>query len=241
MSGLAVYRDATLGVHFEIDDSFAPGPRREWPAGMPGDVRSACLVASGSGGEQAVLSISRVAAGSDTSPQEVADHLLIHNRYAAHTAEQNGWTIHSPWKAALLAGYPAMHCDYVAPGPAAASGVPAATSAMPTAPLPADFGPAAPVAADALPTAPPYCGAPPDSPLAAPGQSASAGHVQAWIAYAGRQTFQLMLVVDPPGDLARNRALMDTVVRTFEIGEPPADDSGGENVPRAQPAPVEPD
>ena len=126
-----------------------------------------------------------------------------------------------------------MHCDYVAPGPAAASGVPAATSAMPTAPLPADFGPAAPVAADALPTAPPYCGAPPDSPLAAPGQSASAGHVQAWIAYAGRQTFQLMLVVDPPGDLARNRALMDTVVRTFEIGEPPADDSGGGEHPRA--------
>ncbi len=190
MSGRGrVYSDAELGVRFEIDDSFAPGPDRESPAAapgreppaaVPGDVRSVHLVAPGLAGGQAVLSISRVAAGYETSPHELADHLLIHNRYAAHTAEQNGWTIHSPWKAALLAGYPAMHCDYVVPE-----------------------------------------------------ASESAGHVQEWIAYAGRQTFQLMLGVDPPGDLAGNRALMETIVRTFEIGEPPAGDAGDQTAPVA--------
>jgi hypothetical protein len=212
------YSDPELGVRFEIDDSFAPEPGREPPAGIPDEVKSAYLVAPGPEDGQAVLSISRVSAGSETSPHELADHLLIHNRYAAHTAEQNGWTIHSPWKATLLAGYPAMHCDYVVPGSAVVSGLPDAVGAAPSAP---------------------------------------AGHVQEWIAYAGRQTFQLMLGVDPPGDLARNRAIMDTIVRTFEIGEPPvsspggenaprtgeppADSSGGEDASRAHPAPVEPD
>jgi hypothetical protein len=205
------YSDTELGVRFEIDDSFAPGldhespaavPGRESPAAVPGDVKSVRLAAPGLAGGQAVLSINRVSATHETSPHEIADHLLIHNRYAAHTAEQNGWTIHSPWKAALLAGYPAMHCDYVVPGSAVVSGPPDAAGAAPTAP---------------------------------------AGHVQEWIAYAGRQTFQLTLGVDPPGDLARNRAIMDTIVRTFEIGEPPAGGSGGESAPRARPAPVEPD
>ena len=206
-AGLRVYTNTELGVRFEIDDSFVPGPRLEPPAGMPGDVRSAYLATRDPGGAQAVLSITRVEAGYDTSPQELAEHLLIHNRYAAHTAEQNGWTIHAPWRAALLGGHPAMHCDYVVPGRPGAVGA-------------GDAASAAGEAAGPPPT--------PDLPLAAPTQHSTAGHVQAWAAYAGRQTLQLMLSVDPPGDLARNRATLETVVRTFEISAPPADDPGGE-------------
>ena len=121
-AGLRAYSNPELGVSFEIDDSFVPGPRLELPAGMPGDVKSAYLATRDPGGAQAVLSITRVEVGYDTSPQELAEHLLIHNRYAAHTAEQNGWTIHAPWRAAVLGGHPAMHCDYVVPDRAGASG-----------------------------------------------------------------------------------------------------------------------
>jgi len=198
-AGLRVYSNPELGVRFEIDDSFVPGPRTESPAGMPGDVRSAYLATHDPGGAQAVLSITRVEVGYDTSPQEFAEHLLIHNRYVAHTAEQNGWTIHAPWKAALLGGHPAMHCDYVVPDRDGAVGAGAAASA--------------PVEAGGPPPTP-------DSPLAAPTHDSTAGHVQAWVAYAGLQTLQLMFSVDPPGDLVGNRATLETVVRTFEIGTP---------------------
>ena len=206
-AGLRVYSNTELGVRFEIDDSFVPGPRLKLPAGMPGDVRSAYLATRDPGGAQAVLSITRVEVGYDTSPQELAEHLLIHNRYAAHTAEQNGWTIHAPWRAALLGGHPAMHCDYVVPDRVCAVGANDAAS------VPGEAGGPPPT---------------PDSPLTAPTQDSTAGHVQAWVAYAGHQTLQLMLSVDPPGDLVRNRATLETVVRTFEVSAPPADDSGGE-------------
>jgi len=215
--GRRVYSNTELGVRFEIDDSFVPGPRLELPAGvpagMPGDVRSAYLATRDPAGAQAVLSITRVEVGYDTSPHELAEHLLIHNRYAAHTAEQNGWTIHAPWRAALLDGHPAMHCDYVVPerDGAAAAGAAAASDAA--ASVPGETGGPPPT---------------PDSPLAAPAQDSTAGHVQAWVAYAGHQTLQLMLSVDPPGDLVRNRATLETVVRTFEISASPAGDSGGE-------------
>ena len=175
------YTNAELGVAFEIDDSFADGPRLDPAGGLPGNVCAAYLVARESSGGQAVLSISRVEVGYDTSPQELAEQLVIHNRYAAHTAERNGWTIHSSWKAAMLAGHPAMHCDYVVP--------PAAD------PPEADSAPAG-------------------------AESSGPGHVQAWVAYAGRQTYQVTLGVNPPGDLSRNRAVIDTVVRTFEISAP---------------------
>ena len=206
-AGLRVYGNTELGVRFEIDDSFVPGPRLDLPVGMPGDVRSAYLATRDPGGAQAVLSITRVEVGYDTSPQELAEHLLIHNRYAAHTAEQNGWTIHAPWRAALLSGHPAMHCDYVVPDRDGAVATGDAAS------IPGEAGGPPPT---------------PDSPLTAPTQDSTAGHVQAWVAYAGHQTLQLMLSVDPPGDLVRNRATLETVVRTFEVSAPPADDSGGE-------------
>jgi hypothetical protein len=208
-AGLRVYSNTQLGVRFEIDDSFVPGPSLELPAGTSGDVRSAYLATRDPAGAQAVLSITRVEVGYDTSPQELAEHLLIHNRYAAHTAEQNGWTIHAPWRVSLLGGHPAMHCDYVVPDRDGAVAAGAAASA--------------PGEADGPPPTP-------DSPLAAPTEDSTAGHVQAWVAYAGHQTLQLMLSVDPPGDLVRNRATLETVVRTFEISVPPADDSGGETV-----------
>jgi hypothetical protein len=175
-------------------------------AGTSGDVRSAYLATRDPAGAQAVLSITRVEVGYDTSPQELAEHLLIHNRYAAHTAEQHGWTIHAPWRVALLGGHPAMHCDYVVPDRAGDVAAGDATS------VPGEAGGPPPT---------------PDSPLAAPTQDSTAGHVQAWVAYAGHQTLQLMLSVDPPGDLVRNRATLETVVRTFEVSAPPADDPGG--------------
>ena len=213
-AGLRVYSNAELGVRFEIDDSFVPGPGLELPAGMPGDVKSAYLATRDPGGAQAVLSIARVEVGYDTSPQELAEHLVIHNRYAAHTAEQNGWTIHAPWRAAVLGGHPAMHCDYVVPDRAGASG--AGGGAGDAAGAPGDTGDAASAPGDAA--GPPLT---PDLPLAAPTHDSTAGHVQAWVAYAGRQTLQLMLSVDPPGDLARNRATLATVVNTIEIGTAP--------------------
>jgi hypothetical protein len=173
-----------------------------------------------------VLSISRVEVGYDTSPQELAEQLVIHNRYAAHTAEQNGWTIHSPWKAAMLAGYPAMRCDYVVPGAGAGAGGEAGQRSEPGAVGGAGSagkaGPSAVVAAGSEPL------------LAAPGgEPSSAGHVQAWVAYAGRQTFQVTLGVNPPGDLAGNRAVVDVVVRTFEIAVSGDDDTLAGDPPRA--------
>ncbi len=70
--------------------------------------------------------------------------------------------------------------------------------------------------------------------LAAPGgEPALPGHVQAWVAYAGRQTFQVTLGVNPPGDLAGNRAVVDTVVRTFEIAASGDDDTHAGDAPPA--------
>ena len=200
-----VYADPELGVRFTIDGSFVDGPPLDPPSDLPGNVKSVRLSAPGPGGEQAVLSVSRLEAGYETLPHELAEQLVIHNRFVAHTAEQNGWTIHSPWKAAMLAGYPAMHCDYVVP--------PAAGDAV--------GPPVAPGGGAELPPAVPG------------GEPASTGHVQVWVAYAGLQTFQVTLAVNPPGDLARNRAAIDTVVRTFEITAPVDDDAGAGAPPRA--------
>ena len=179
------YHNAALGVRFEIDDSFVDGSVVETAVDGPGNVQSTYLAARGLEGSQAMLSISRVEVGYDTSPHELAEQLIIHNRYAAHTAEQNGWTIHSPWKATMLSGYPAMHCDYVVPEPAAQ--------------------PPSPDAA-ALPFAPPA------------GEPSTPGHLQAWVVYADHATYQLTFFVNPPGDLTRNRAVAEAVVRTLEIG-----------------------
>jgi len=201
-SATRLYGNAELGVRFEIDGSFIDDPHRDSATGLPGNVLSASLTANGPDGPQAVLSISRVEAGYETSPQELAEQLIIHNRFAAHTAEQHGWTIHSPWKAAMLAGYPAMHCDYVVPDAAREAASDAAREAA---------------SSDAAgPPAAPHPGS--ESPPAAlGGEASSPGHVQAWVAYAGPRTFQVTLGVNPPGDLSRNRATLGTVVRSFEI------------------------
>jgi hypothetical protein len=182
------FEDAGLGARFEVDDAFAAATAPATPAGLPQNVRSACLARSDATG-QAVLSIARVEAGYETSPQEVAEQLVIHNRFTAHTAEQRGWTIHSPWKATMLAGYPAMHCDYVVP---ASAGRAARDEPAPQ---------ALPLAGSDVEAGPP-------------------GHVQAWVAYVGPVTWQVMLGVDPPGDLDANRRVMDQVTRTFELLEP---------------------
>jgi len=190
------YSNDELGVRFVIDDSFADGPPLVASPELPGNVRSAYLAARDAGGGQAVLSISRVEVGYDTSPQELAEQLVIHNRYAAHTAEQQGWTIHSPWKATTLAGYPAMHCDYVVPQPAAqdtATGDDAAAT-----------------------------GEGGTSGSAATGGDSTPGHVQAWVAYIGGDTLQLMLGVDPPGDLTENRRRMEQAMRSLELFDPGA-------------------
>ena len=180
-----------LGVRFAIDDSFADGPPLAAAPDLPANVRSAYLATRAGEGGRAVLSISRVEVGYATSPQELAEQLVIHNRYAAHTAEQQGWTIHSPWKATMLAGYPAMRCDYVVPQPpgggAPGGGAPGGGATGGTT-----------------------------------GGDSTPGHVQAWVAYVGGQTLQLMLGVDPPGDLTENRRLMDQAMRSLELFEPDA-------------------
>ena len=218
-SATRLYGNAELGVRFEIDGSFIDDPHRDSATGLPGNVLSASLTANGPDGPQAVLSISRVEAGYETSPQELAEQLIIHNRFAAHTAEQHGWTIHSPWKAAMLAGYPAMHCDYVVPGAAreAASGTvrEAASGAASEA---ASSGAVGPPAAAHQGSEPP--------PAALGSEVSSPGHVQAWVVYAGPRTFQVTLGVNPPGDLARNRATLGTIVRSFEITAPGSHEAG---------------
>jgi hypothetical protein len=180
------FEDQTLGVRFEVDEAFAPGPPLDPPAGLAESVRAAYLARRDDAGS-AVLSIARVEVGYETSPRELAEQLVLHNRFTAHAAEQRGWTLHSPWRAAMLAGYPAMHCDYVVPVGAAA---PAVRGAQP---LPLAGGDA---------------------------EAGTAGHVQAWIAYAGPVTWQVMLSVDPPGDLDADRRVMDEVTRSFELLEP---------------------
>ena len=187
------FEDADLGARFEVDGDFTPGPPLATPADLPG-VRAACLARRDAAGA-AVLSIARVEAGYETTPQELAERLVLHNRYTAHTAEERGWTLHLPWKAAMLAGHPAMHCDYVVPAGAsddAATDSPAGQTREPQ---------ALPVAGAAL-------------------EVGSPGHVQAWIAYAGPVTWQLMLGVDPPGDLDANRRVMEQVTSSFELLEP---------------------
>ena len=218
-SATRLYGNAELGVRFEIDSSFLDDPHRDPAPGLPGNVLSASLTANGPDGRQAMLSISRVEAGYETSPQELAEQLIIHNRFAADTAERHGWTIHSPWKAAMLAGYPAMHCDYVVPGAVreAASGTvrEAASGAASEA---ASSGAVGPPAAAHQGSEPP--------PAALGGEASSPGHVQAWVVYAGPWTFQVTLGVNPPGDLARNRATLGTVVRSFEITAPGSHEAG---------------
>jgi len=188
-----LYSNSDLGVRFVIDDSFADGPPLVASHDLPDNVRSAYLAARHAEGGQAVLSISRVEVGYDTSPQELAEQLVIHNRYAAHTAEQQGWTIHSPWKATTLAGFPAMRCDYVVPRPADAQAAAGRGSAGE--------------------------GGATGSAVATGGDS-TPGHVQAWVAYVGGQTLQLMLGVDPPGDLDENRRVMEQAMRSLELFEP---------------------
>jgi hypothetical protein len=194
VSGQHTYSNAELGVRFAIDDSFVDGPPVATAADLPENVRTACLVAHGPDSARALLSISRVEVGYTTSPHELAEQLVIHNRYAAHTAEQRGWTIHSPWKATMLSGYPAMHCDYVVPEPAAGEQS---------------------VDEAGLPFAPPA------------GEPSAPGHLQAWVVYAERATFQLTLCVNPPGDLRRNRAAAVTFIRTVEIGAPASQGAPG--------------
>jgi hypothetical protein len=196
------FEDGGLGTRFEVDDAFTPGLPPAAPAGLPDNVRAACLARSDAAG-QAVLSIARVEVGYETSPQELAEQLVIHNRFTAHTAEQRGWTIHSPWKATMLAGYPAMHCDYVVPASAGRVAQGRPEPAWPIAP--AETGPPAP---QALPLA------------GSDAEAGPPGHVQAWVAYVGPVTWQVMLGVDPPGDLDANRRVMDRVTRTFELFEP---------------------
>ncbi len=197
-----LYSNGELGVRFAIDDSFADGPPLAAAPDLPGNVRSAYLATRAAEGGRAVLSISRVEVGYDTSPQELAEQLVIHNRYAAHTAEQQGWTIHSPWKATMLAGYPAMRCDYVVPQP-------------PGGGSPGGGSPSSGASSGGAPSG----GAPGSG---APGGDSTPGHVQAWVAYVGGQTLQLMLGVDPPGDLTENRRLMDQAMRSLELFEPDA-------------------
>ena len=204
-----LYSNAELGLRFEIDDSFTDGPPLPVSSDLPGNVKAACLAAPAGGG-RAILSISRVEVGYDTSPQELAEQLVIHNRYAAHTARQQGWTIHSPWKATTLGGYPAMRCDYVvpeAPATEPAAGAPAATGAPAAAGTPAAVGG-------------PVRGAPTgEAATGAIGGDCAPGHVQAWVAYIGDQTLQVMLGVDPPGDLSANRRLMEQAMRSLEFLE----------------------
>ena len=190
-----LYSNAELGLRFEIDDSFTDGPPLVPSPDLPGNVRAAYLSAPAGQGGRAILSISRVEVGYATTPQELAEQLVIHNRYAAHTAQQQGLTIHSPWKATTLGGYPAMRCDYVVAGDAAGE---AAGDAI---------GGRAPTG---------------ESATGAIGGDSVPGHVQAWVAYVGHHTLQVMLGVDPPGDLAANRRLMEQAMRSLELVEPGA-------------------
>jgi len=207
------FEDAALGARFEVDEAFVPGPPLDTPSGALGNVRAAYLARRDDAG-QAVLSIARVEVGYETSPQELAEQLVLHNRFTAHEAEQHGWTLHSPWRAAMLAGCPAMHCDYVVPAGAGAEdeGEPGAEGAPAGAGGEGGREPAPPLRTDPAPQAPPLAGA--DSEAGTP------GHLQAWIVYAGTVTWQIMLGVDPPGDLEANRRVMDEVARSFELLEP---------------------
>ena len=177
-----LYENDDLGLRFEIDGRFAPGPGLEAPDGLPGNVRTAYLAAHGAAG-QAVLSISAVEAGYEMSPQELAEQLVIHNRYAALTAERHGWTIHRPWEPTTVGGYLAMRNDYVVPGSSLA-----------------DTG------NDEL-----------DDIVAQ--RDSAPGHVQGYVVYVGDRTFQIMLGVNPPGNLESNRRVMAKAIETLEFTE----------------------
>jgi hypothetical protein len=190
------YENAELGLRFEIDARFQPGPRLQLPADSPhlGRVRSAYLAAHGASGGQAVFSIAWVEVGYDMSPQELAEQMIIHNRYAALTAEQQGWTIHRPWQATTVGGHLAMRNDYVAPASSLGPDDDAAS------------GQAGERATD---------------PAGGNGQSESApGHVQGYVVYVARRTYQIMLGVHPPGNLDSNRSVMEHAMGSIEFFEP---------------------
>jgi len=200
VSDAYLYENDELGVRFEIDGRFAPGPRLEAPDDLAGDVRSAYLATAVPEGAQAVLSISRVEVGYEMSPQELAEQLVIHNRYAALTAQREGWTIHRPWEPTTVGGHLAMRDDYVVPD-APSDGAEADAG---------DSGRSGGAAA----------GDDIRGEEATGPRDQSPGHMQGYIVYVGGCTYQLILGVHPPGDLDANRRVMAQVVGSLEFDEP---------------------
>ena len=110
----------------------------------------------------------------------------------------------------MLAGYPAMRCDYVVPGAGPTGGGRAAGEAEAA-------GKAGPW--QSWRPVPSRCWRPQAASRRCR-DMCSLGCLR-----QGRQTFQVTLGVNPPGDLAGNRAVVDTVVRTFEIAVSGGDDT----------------
>lgn len=117
-----LYENAELGVRFEIDADFKPGPAadvsqrlRSGGNGAP-ELRTAYLARTDGEGRQAVLSVSCVDPTPSMTPAQLSEQLPIHNRQAAEMAEQRGWTILRRWQATIVGGHIAMRNEYVTPG-----------------------------------------------------------------------------------------------------------------------------
>jgi hypothetical protein len=117
-----LYENAELGVRFEIDADFKPGPAtdaspplRSGGNGAP-EVRTAYLSRTDGEGRQAVLSISRVDPTPAMTPEQLSRQLPIHNRQAAAMAKEREWTILRRWQATVVGGHMAMRDEYVTPG-----------------------------------------------------------------------------------------------------------------------------
>jgi hypothetical protein len=176
--GTFLYENPELGVRFEVDDRFVPGPGTDVSSGLPSEVRTAYLAWGDGEDRQWVLSISFVDPCPEMTPEELAGRIPVHNRAWAETAAERRWTVHREWEMTAVDGRLAMRNEYVSPGTH------------------------------------------PDDNASADPADTTASHVQGWVVYVGPRTYQITLGVHPPGDLEAARAVMDLVMRTFEIFAP---------------------
>ena len=113
--GTFLYENPELGVRFEVDDRFAPGPGTDVSSGQSSEVRSAYLAWGDGEGRQWVLSISFVEPCPVMTREELAERIPVHNQAWADMAEERGWTVHREWEMATVGGHPAMRDEYVSP------------------------------------------------------------------------------------------------------------------------------
>lgn len=125
MAETFTFSDPDVGMRFTIENRFVPGPKAEPTAQiLIGRVASAYLAAAEEDDRMAILSLSSVEVDGEMTRERLEQGLAVQNAHAAELAGERGWTIHRPYEAVEVAGYPAMRNEFVAQGGIDAGGDP---------------------------------------------------------------------------------------------------------------------